>query len=195
MRSIDDYLDAAKASLNLPSDRQLGFALRLKGNIVTQYRTRRVWPNDEVMVRIAEAAKLDPQTALLELGYWRTTARNETHAAALYKRLISSAGHALVVLFFVLVFLSPAPAEAATIAGVAKSGDFILWKIIVRSLLSYAVWLFYGFPYHTMGFCDDQQQRCAKDQSLGGACPVHCRLHGAWFRVRTVEQFGSRSLV
>ena len=97
MRSLNDYLEAAKKNTGVKSYRQLGVHLGLNPSIVTQYRTRRAWPSDEAMYRIAEAAGIDPHEALLELAYWRCTHRKETHAAKAFKDLIERNLHAAIV--------------------------------------------------------------------------------------------------
>jgi len=88
MHSIDDYLDRVRTRHSLKSDRKIGELVGIAPNTINHYRTRRAWPSEEAMSRIAAAAGMDPETALLELGYWRTTARHEHLAARHFLNLI-----------------------------------------------------------------------------------------------------------
>jgi len=83
MRSIDDYIDTAKQRAGLTSDRKLDLALGHTGQSVSHWRTKRAWPTDEKMVKLAELAGVDPEEALLDLSVWRT----EGEARAVYERL------------------------------------------------------------------------------------------------------------
>lgn len=78
--TIDDYIDLAIAKQNFTSERELGRALGFKGNPVNHWRTKRAWPADPTMVRLAHLAGVDPIWALIELNIWRsrtTAVRNE----------------------------------------------------------------------------------------------------------------------
>ena len=97
MRTIDDYIDAAKKVSGIKSDRTLGVHLGLNPTSISQYRTRRTWPHDEVMFRLAETAGLDPQEALLELAFWRCSHRQENRAASVFKALIERNFHAAIM--------------------------------------------------------------------------------------------------
>ncbi len=69
--TIDDYIDLALARQGFASERALGRALGFKGNPVNHWRTRRAWPADGTMLRLAELAGVDPVWALVELNIWR----------------------------------------------------------------------------------------------------------------------------
>jgi len=72
MRTVDDYVDAARAALKITSDRELSRRLSLSPASVNQWRTKRSWPADTTMIRLAELAGVDPAEALLELNQWRS---------------------------------------------------------------------------------------------------------------------------
>lgn len=72
MRTIHHYLDAARARLGLPSDYRLGIELRITTASISTYRTGKTLPDDGTMLRIAEAAGIEPGVALIELNSWRT---------------------------------------------------------------------------------------------------------------------------
>lgn len=116
MRTIDDYLDAARGRAGLRSDREVGRELGLKGSIVSQWRTRRVWPADETMVRLAVLAGVDPQEALLELSYWRTDGTARSYYLELLRRLTARAAAAAAIALLLagsLVGSNPAGASAS----------------------------------------------------------------------------------
>lgn len=71
MKTVDDYCDAARSLHNIKSDRELARTLGLKPTSTNHWRTRRAWPGDAVMIRLADLAGLDPAQALLDLNRWR----------------------------------------------------------------------------------------------------------------------------
>lgn len=99
MHQIRYYIDAAKRRLRIGSDRELGRHLELSPAAISHIRTGRVFPSDEVIVRIAELGGQDPKEALLTLSVRRsrgrtrelwaeimtTAARLPHHAAAMDK--------------------------------------------------------------------------------------------------------------
>ena len=89
--TIDDYIDLAMSRRGFGSDRELGRALGFKGNPVNHWRTRRAWPADQTMVRLAQMAGVDPVWALVELNVWRapTGAVRDEYLAV--KRLVELA--------------------------------------------------------------------------------------------------------
>ena len=72
MRTIDDYIDAAKSQNPLlKSDCRLSLAVGMGLTTVCFWRTGRSWPSNEAMIRLAEFAGIDPEEALIELNIWR----------------------------------------------------------------------------------------------------------------------------
>lgn len=115
MRTIDDYIDAARARAGIRSDRQLAIQLGLVQSSISQMRTKRIWPSDETMIRLAIMAGIDPAEALLELSAWRT----EGTAQTLWRELARKLGTAATVAIMVTgaltagLVLLPSPAAAA----------------------------------------------------------------------------------
>ena len=70
--TIDDYIDLALSRQRFASERELGRALGFKGNPVNHWRTRRAWPADATMMRLARLAGVDPVWAVVELNVWRS---------------------------------------------------------------------------------------------------------------------------
>lgn len=72
MHTIDQYCDLAKDRAALASDRQLSRRLGFSTNSVTQWRTKRTWPSDDTMRRLADLAGMDQEQALIDLNIWRS---------------------------------------------------------------------------------------------------------------------------
>lgn len=110
--SIDDYIDAARRGAGLASDRQLCAHLNLSSATTSQWRTRRSWPTDETMVRLADLAGLDPVTALIDLNRWRAAAVQATRAAAIYERLAELVKAGAVALALLVIGAGTYPKQA-----------------------------------------------------------------------------------
>lgn len=100
MKDLDDYLDAAKTAQRIKSDSDLIKALGLKGrSTASWWRTRRAWPSDDIMVRLAQMAGYDPSEALLALNTWRA---KSPEAQALYRQIAAKIC-AVLILFFTFI--------------------------------------------------------------------------------------------
>lgn len=71
MRNIDHYLDAARARLDIRSDRQLAKTVGVSAPTLNGWRTKRAWPDDPAMCRLADLADVPRNVALIELNFWR----------------------------------------------------------------------------------------------------------------------------
>lgn len=98
MTSVDEYLDHAKTATRAKSDRELSKLLGVVPGTVSQIRTKRIWPSDDLMVRIAQAANLDPEQALVDLNIWRTSGP----ARSIYERLAKALAAAAIAGLFIL---------------------------------------------------------------------------------------------
>lgn len=83
IKTIDDYIDAAKKCAGPISDRELARRLGFKSNCITHWRTRRTWPDDSTIVDLARLAGLDPHAALIELNTWRADDKTRPYYARL----------------------------------------------------------------------------------------------------------------
>lgn len=92
--TIDDYIDLAIANQRFKSERELGRALGFKGNPVNHWRTRRTWPADATMLRLAELARVDPVWALMDLNVWRSQSDAVRGAYVALQRLVETARNA-----------------------------------------------------------------------------------------------------
>lgn len=68
---LSEYLDRARANHGLRSDRELGRLLGFQGAAISQWRSKRSWPTEENMVRLADLAGVERQQAIIELAMWR----------------------------------------------------------------------------------------------------------------------------
>lgn len=109
MRSLDDYINVAVIRNNFSSKREFCKALGLSPNATTTYKNGTL-PSEVTMEKIAMLAGIDKETAILELGYWRTagTAAQKTYASLLQK--IGQVTAALLIMLGSLV--APQSAEA-----------------------------------------------------------------------------------
>lgn len=110
-RTVDDYLDAARARLRLPSDRQLAKKLEITPTSLNGWRSKRAWPADAQMVRLAQLAGLDPDLALIDLNTWRAKG---TDAQAGYARLREIVAKASAAALAIMVVAATPDANAGT---------------------------------------------------------------------------------
>ncbi len=87
MRNIDTYCDEAIKHNGLKSDSELARKLGFTSPAVSNFRTKRAWPSDQVMVRLADLAGIPAEEALLELKIWRNY---DTPAGKVYMRILST---------------------------------------------------------------------------------------------------------
>jgi transcriptional regulator with XRE-family HTH domain len=72
MRTIHDYLNQAKAVNHLKSDGDLARRLNVNRQAVSQYRQGDKFPKLDTFLKLADLARIDAYTALLEFEAWRT---------------------------------------------------------------------------------------------------------------------------
>jgi len=102
MRTINNYLDAAKARAGIKSDRQLSFVLGYSsGAPICKQRKEHEWPSPEVMLRLAGLAGIDPEIALQELNVWRSA----EPARAVYARTLRRIARGAAALAFICPLL------------------------------------------------------------------------------------------
>lgn len=106
MQTVDDYLDAARRRHDLSSDRQLARALRVTAATVNGWRTKRTWPSDDTMIRLASMADADVSHALADLNVWRS---KSPEARSAYQQLAAQLGAVVLAVHVGLfsIFASP----------------------------------------------------------------------------------------
>lgn len=114
MIDIDFYLDTAKRNRSIKSDAELSRSIGFKSNAVTFFRTRKSFPSDQTMIRIAELAGIDKGQALLDLNIWRTDGETRSAYMSMAAILAQHARHisASILAGLFVLFLSYSPAHA-----------------------------------------------------------------------------------
>lgn len=110
MRTIQDYLEAAREHQHLGSDRQLAKKLGLAGGAVHHFRTGKALPSPDTMVKLARLAGLDEQVALVELAFMST----EGEAKGTYEKILKRISTFLPATLFGLLCMSSKAAFAST---------------------------------------------------------------------------------
>lgn len=85
--SVDDYIDAAKARLNLASDRALDRYLGFKSTSVGFWRRRKALPSEPMMMALAAASGSDPALALIDLQIWKAEARRDMGTSSVFQMI------------------------------------------------------------------------------------------------------------
>lgn len=104
--TIDTYLDAAEArliklyGLKKCSDRELARRLNLANASVSAWRTKRAYPDDATMQRLAEIADMNVPEALAWLGVWR----NDGPVAQVYETMARRLGRTAAAFFCAALF-------------------------------------------------------------------------------------------
>ena len=75
MISIDDYCDMAKKIADIKTDSELARRLGITHAAISGWRTKRIWPSENVMIKLADLAHMNPEIALIHLETWRTSGR------------------------------------------------------------------------------------------------------------------------
>jgi hypothetical protein len=134
MRTIDIYCDEAIRINDLKSDAGLSRALNYKGNTVSNFRTKRTWPSEETMVKLANLAGIPAEEALLELAVWRT---HDTIAGEVYTRVLARIAHAACLAFILLFSGQDAQANQPVMSDTVYYGKKFPCLVRLRKALSH----------------------------------------------------------
>ena len=99
VRSIGEYIDAAKASEKLTADWKLSITLGVSPTLIHQWRAGKCWPSDARMIDLAKLAGADPGLALAHLNLWRT---NDARVSQIYSSIIARLGAASILATLVI---------------------------------------------------------------------------------------------
>jgi len=97
--TIDVYIDLARELNGLSSDRRVAQALGVTPATVNAWRSKRQWPSDQAMIRLADLTQRARECALVDLNMWRarTPAVRQTYGKIL-GRLTGMTGTPIVTL-------------------------------------------------------------------------------------------------
>lgn len=90
---LDEYMDKAIKIQGLKSDKDIPRKMGMGIALASQWRTKRAWPSDTAMIKLAELAGEDPKKALMDLNIWRS----EGAARSLYEQIAKRAIQMLMV--------------------------------------------------------------------------------------------------
>lgn len=96
-RTINWYIDRAMIRSGAPSERVLGEQVGLAPNSLSNYRTGRAFPSDQIMERLAELADADPDMALIDLNIWRAKTDTVRDRYTRLARMLEKASAAVIV--------------------------------------------------------------------------------------------------
>lgn len=119
MKNIENYIERAKQNSSITSNNNLSLELGLSKGALSQFTTGRSFPKEETMVKLADLAGVDRETALLELAIWKTTGA----AQKTFSNILQKISHAALVICALGAFgLNSSPAHA-----VNQSADFVYY--------------------------------------------------------------------
>lgn len=113
MRDINFYMEEAKTRAHIKSNRKLSVFLGLSPIAACNWKTKRAYPSDETMIRLAEVSGQSPFIALLELNIWRSTGKVKESYEKLYKGM-SKTIHTLGIVGLLVAGVFAGPAYAST---------------------------------------------------------------------------------
>jgi hypothetical protein len=135
MLTIDDYIDTAIDKQKLRSDRALSVKLGLSPTSVCHFRTKKAWPSDGTMIKLATLAELDQTEALLVLNIWRNM---DSAAAPLYSRILDKlkvAAMLCIAMTFIALSVAALPGYETVDMVASATGLYILCKILACAIL------------------------------------------------------------
>jgi predicted transcriptional regulator len=114
MKSTEQYLDAVKDRLDLPSDYALAKALGVTRAAVSSYRVGRSMPDDLVCARIAAVIGVEPMEVIAAINYQRAKSDD---ARSLWESIWGKAAGAIALNLIVCAVgslaVAPTPANAS----------------------------------------------------------------------------------
>lgn len=134
--TLNDYLDAARARLNLPSDAKLAVALDVHATTVHGYRRKGDLPDDGTFLRLAVLAGVDESRALLDLNIMRA---KTNRVREVYQKILTT-----ITAGFLAFMLWPQPSIAS--AKVLSPAPQIVYYDVPKWLCQVAPWTSITMP-------------------------------------------------
>lgn len=121
MRDLTFYIDKARQNSGATSDRKLSELIGMAPNTAFFWRSKKSFPSDDTMIRLAEIAQIDPQIALVELNAWRN---HGTKAAPIYERMAAMLRGVVLTVVLALAFLMVTSDNSAHASQVVQNALF-----------------------------------------------------------------------
>ena len=129
MMTVDDYLDEALKVQGWRYDSDIDRALGSKGNSISHWRTKRTWPSEANIVKIAQLANLDVDQALLDLQIWKAPNADVQNAFQRIRDKVIAAAAALFLLISGQAIIFSDQADASENVRNYCPADYTLSKI------------------------------------------------------------------
>ena len=139
MQTTTDFLDAVKKRLSLPSDYAVAGALGLKRQSLSHYRKKRDFLGEETACRVAQILELSPGYVLACVAAERAKAAGVRRAWEKAARALQHTAAAVILGFFALSGVAPAPAHAAAGPDICILCKKRRWRWIVAVLALFTV--------------------------------------------------------
>ena len=91
LKTINHYLDAAKARHKLPSDYALAKKLEVGGSHISNYRSGRSHPDDAMAVHLAKLLGIGPLEIIAAAHYHRASRLGDSEDQRLWKQVYRDA--------------------------------------------------------------------------------------------------------
>ena len=104
MESKREYVDRAKAATNTDTDSNMARKIGITRQYMSRFVKDQTDFSDDVMLRLAARADLDPDEALILANFWRAHGETKKRYAAIYKKFTGA-----VTCIFIIFSLSLAP--------------------------------------------------------------------------------------
>lgn len=131
--NIDQLCDLAKKRAGLTSDRELARRLAVSAGAVNFYRSKRTWPSEDTIIKLAELAEIDAAEAIIELNIWRSKGPEADIYRDILIRLKQTAA-AFFLAFIVGIagqgYVSDAQAKTALTRPVSADAVYIMENIV-----------------------------------------------------------------
>ena len=129
-RTVEFYIDRALERSGATSDRKLSELLGMASNTISLYRSGKIKPSPDAIIKLALIAGIDPAIAVTDLNIWNT----EGEAQQVYKKILKKMTAAVVALF--LLVSIPNAAHASMQGVTPEVATLALSKLYIITSLS-----------------------------------------------------------
>ncbi len=87
VKTISKYLNEARDLHDLTSDYQLAKLLRLRATVISNYRNKVSYPDDQFAILLADAIRIDPMEIIASANYHRAKRLHKPDVARIWMHL------------------------------------------------------------------------------------------------------------